>query len=74
MGRAIAFTIYCSQINDKTNGFSLRFRWIYKVNRAEAKATAEIATALEKTTDKKPGEHYIQNDGNLSVITDIKSL
>lgn len=54
--------------------FSLNFRWIYKVNRAEAKEAAETATDLEKTANKKPGENFLQNDGNLSVISDIKSI
>lgn len=49
--------------------FSLNFRWIYKVNQAEAKEVAETVTDLEMTANISPSE----NDANLSVISDIKS-
>lgn len=53
-----------------TVGFPLIFRWIYRVNKAEAKEADDIASTLEKASDRKPTENNTQNDGNLSVITE----
>lgn len=48
-------------------------RWMYRLNRAEAKEAAQTTTTLEQATNKKSCENCI-TDRNLSVITDIKSL
>lgn len=50
-------------------------RWIYTINRAEAKEKSNEANkpGAEKVSDEKPCEMYIQNEG-LYVISDMKSV
>lgn len=50
-------------------------RWIYTVNRAEAKEAAEIADKAngKKDCDLKSVEKHIQNEGTISVISEIKT-
>lgn len=58
--------------------FDLYFsRWIYTINRAEARELVESSATVtvQKEFNIKPVSTiaHLQNDGNLSVISDIKT-
>lgn len=55
----------------------LQFRWIYKINQAEAKKKEAVdnppATDAQTTANGKQCEMYLQNEG-ISVIAHMKGL
>lgn len=57
--------------------FIFPFRWIYTINRAEARelVKSSATVTVQKEYNLKPAVlNGLQNDGNLSVISELKTL